>query len=360
MLNHKLKNITISLLLFTVVLSATACGNKKEDLVSKDLVSSEDGYGTETAKIGQLKGTKSFSGSVVYPVSATIYSQYNGVVMEKIEVEAGDKVKAGDLLVSIKPVTDETIAEQEAAIEKNREELNTGISNYKSQIASLENSIASSSGTQQQIYQVQKEKTERQLEYYEDDGERVQQDMKEELEILKTLKGDLNIYASYDGVIDSVQNVPEGTELTTSRELLTMHSESETFIYVSEGSSLKYNMSVQVEAGVGENRVIYEGKVVSANNVLDDAYQNGSATIKLNEKVPADLLKNITVKADLKKLNNVLLVKNYAVSTQNDKKYVTIVDGEKLMKRPVIVGTDDGEYMWIVKGLEDGQNVLIQ
>ena len=36
-----------------------------------------------------------------------------------------------------------------------------------------------------------------------------------------------------DGVTDKVENVPEGTELTTTRELVTMHSEEETFVYVS-------------------------------------------------------------------------------------------------------------------------------
>ena len=44
--------------------------------------------------------------------------------------------------------------------------------------------------------------------------------------------------------------------------------------------------------------------------------------------------------ADVKKLDNVLLVKDYAVTTQNDQTYITIVDGDKLKKRPVIVGAD--------------------
>lgn len=360
MLNRKNVKKISTLLLLSVILLQTGCGSKKADLVKAELVSSEDGFGVDTATISQLKEEKSFSASVVYPEASVVCSQYNGVVLKKIEVEAGDKVKKGDLLVSIEPVTEETISKQQEAIDKNLQELNKGIENYNSQIASLDASIASSTDVQQQIFQVQKEKTQRQLEFYKEDGEIVQQEMKAELEVLKTLQGDLNIYAPYDGVIDGVQNVPEGTELTVTRELLKMHSEDETFIYVSEGSSLKYNVPVIVEAGKGENRVTYEGRVISADNVLDDAYQTGAAYIKLNEKIPAENLKSITVKADIRKLNNVLLVKDFAVTTQNDMTYVSIVEGEKIKKRPVVVGAGDGSYVWIVRGLSEGQQVLIQ
>jgi len=357
MLNHRKK---IILLLGIASIAVCGCGNKKTDLVNSSLVYSEDGFGTDTAKIGELKESKSFSASVVYPVSTVIYAPYNGLIMEKVEVEYGDKVKKGDLLVSIRDITAETIAMQEDAIQKNLQELNKGIENYNSQIASLDNLIAASSGTQQQLYQVQKEKVQRQIEYYRQDGERVQNQMKQELEVLKTLEGDMNIYAPYDGVIDEIDNVPEGTELTTTREILKMHSEDETLLYVSEGDSLKYNMPVSVSVGVGETQATYTGRVVSADNVLDDAYQTNSAFIKLDEKVAADELKNITVTADIRKLNNILLVKEFAVTTQNDEKYVSIVEDGKVLKRPVITGGSDGENVWILKGVDEGQQVLIQ
>ncbi len=360
MLNHKFSLRIYALLLFGVLIIMSGCGNKKADLIGSDLIDSEEGFGTDKVKNGELKEEKSFSASVVYPESAVICSQYNGVILEKIEVETGDKVKKGDLLVRIKQVTEETIAEQEQAIAKNLEELNAGINNYNSQISSLEQSIASSSGLEQQIFQVEKQKVQRQIEYYKEDGDKVQQTMKDELEILKTLQGDLNIYAPYDCVVDTIGNVPEGTELTTTRELVTIHSEAESFVRVSEGSDLKYNMPVVVESGLGENKTVYEGRVISADNVLDDNFQSGAAYIKLNENVPADELNNLNVRADVKKLNNVLLVKSFAVSTQNDKSYVSIVEGNKIMKRPVIVGADDGSYVWIVRGLEEGQQVLIQ
>lgn len=356
MLNHK----KILFPCVAAVILLCGCGNKNADIINKNLVKSEEGFGMDKAAKGELKETKSFSASVVYPLSTIVYSPYNGLVMEKIEVEYGDKVKKGDLLVSIRPVTSETIAEQQTAIDKNLQELNKGIENYNSQIASLDQMISSTSGTQQQIHQVQKEKTLRQLEYYKQDGEKVQQNMKKELEVLKTLEGDMNIYAPYDGVVDKVENIVAGTELTTTREIVSIHSEAETLLYVSEGSSLKYNMPVTVKAGTGEAQKEYKGTVVSADNVLDDAYQSHGAYIKLEEKVNPDSLKSVTVIADVKNLKNVLLVKEFAVTTQNNQKYISIVDGDKVKKRPVVTGAGDGENVWILKGIEEGQQVLIQ
>lgn len=362
MLNHKSTHLSVKLVAVAAVLSIIlcGCGKNKADIIDKNLVNSEDGFGMDTAKIGELKETKTYSASVKYPITTIIYPPINGVIMQKIEVEYGDEVKKGDLLVSIKPVTDETIAEQEAAIERNKQDIDKAISNYNSQIAALDESIAASTGIDQQILTIQKEKVLRQLEYYQQDSEKTQLNMREDLESLKMLKGDLNIYAPYDGVIDNVENVVEGTELTTTRELLSMHSETHTLLVVSDGDSLKYNMPVTVNAGLREKQETYSGRVVRADNVLDDAYQNNEAYIKLDENVSSDKLKNITVTADVKKLNNVLLVKKFALTTQNNKNYISIIDGDKVMKRPVVAGADDGDYVWILKGVDEGQQVLIQ
>lgn len=360
MLNLRFARRTCALLLVGSLLLVGGCGKKNDQLLTDELVDSEAGFGLDEAKVGELRQEKKYSATVVFPQSATICGNYNGVILESFAVQAGDKVKKGDLLVNIQPITDETIAKQEAAIEKNLAEFNSGVASYNSQIASYDSAIASASGTQQQIYVLEKQKLERQLQFYQEDGQSVQQDMKEELDALKSIKGDVNIYAPYDCVIDSVLNVPEGTELTTTRELLKIHSEENNLIYVSEGGSLMYNMEVTVEAGLGDKRTSYKGRVVSANNVLDDEFEKNAAYVKLDEKVDAENLKSLTVVANVKRLNNVLLVKNFAVSNQNDVNYVSVVEGDKIMKRPVVVGAGDGTFIWIVRGLEAGQKVLIQ
>ena len=55
-----------------------------------------------------------------------------------------------------------------------------------------------------------------------------------------------------------------------------------------------------------------------------------------------------------------MLVKKFAVTEQNNEKYVSIIQDGKIMKRPVVTGSDDGENVWILKGIDEGQQVLIQ
>lgn len=359
MLNHKRKRLAFAGVMASLLLLG-GCGLETKELISEDLISEDEGFGVSTAAYGDYKETKTYSASLVYPTSTIITSDYDGVLMDHICVESGDVVKKGDLLVSIQQITPEVIANQEAAITKYQEELNQGIGNYQSQIESFRASIAASSGTQRQIYSIQEQKVERQLRYYQENGAREQDEMRQKLEKLKTLQGDINIYAPYDGVIDSVQAVPENTELTSQRELLTMHSEDALLIQVTDGSELKYNMSVSVSAGYGENRKTFTGHVISANNVLDDAYQTGAAYIKLDGEASVDELKNIEVTADVRALDHVLLVKEYAVSSQKEERYVSIIDEDRIMKRRVVTGGGNGDMVWVVKGLLEGQSVLIQ
>lgn len=339
----------------------TGCESKKEDsIISSELVSKEAGFGKDTAQTGDFVESQTFDAKRIYPISNVITSSYDGVWLKEINVEAQQEVKKGDLLVTIEPVTEEILAEKEAAIAKNKQELDKVLTSYQATMDNLQKNIASSSGTQQKLYQVQLEKTQKQYEWFQQDGNKDQEEMKAELEYLRSLQGDLNIYAPYDGVIDTISNVQSGTELDTTRELLTMHSEEQIMLEVSNGSNLRFGQQVTVETGSGEKIKSYQGTVISADNVRGDAFKSGSAVIRIEDKVSADELGNVRVKANVKELYNVLVIKNYAVSTEKDKNYVSILNGDKMMKRRVMTGGSCGEYTWILQGLEEGQIVTIQ
>lgn len=361
MLNHKLQRIMAGISMIVCVCIVTGCsGKKEENIISSELVSGESGFGQDTAQIGDFVESKTFDAKRIYPISNVITSQYEGVILEKINVQSGQNVKKGELLVSIEPITDELIAEKEAAIAKNKEDVDAVLTSYQATMNNLQNSIGASSGTQQKLYQVQLEKTQKQYEWYQKSGNRDQEEMKAELEYLRSLQGDLNIYAPYDGVIDTVSNVQTGTELDSSRELLTMHSEEQIMLEVGEGSSLRFGQIVTVETGSGDNIKSYKGTVISANNVRSDALKTGSAVIRLDDQVPAEELGNVRIKANIKELYNVLVIKNYAVSTEKDKNYVSILKDDQIMKRRVISGGNCGEYTWILQGVSEGQTVTIQ
>lgn len=361
MLSLKKRRIAAIAAMTVTVCAVTGCSSKKEEnIISSELVSEESGFGQDTATIGDFVEEKTFDAKRVYPISNVITSSYKGVYLTEINVEAGQTVKKGDLLVSIEPVTEELLAKKEADIAQNKQNADAVLASYQSTINNLSGDIGASSGTQQKLYQVQLEKAQKQYAWYQQNAAKDQETLKKELEYLRSIQGDLNIYAPYDGVIDTVSNVQKGMELDTTKELLSMHSEEQIMLEVSQGSSLRYGQQVTVETGSGEKIKSYKGTVISADNVRSDAFKYGGAIIRMDEEVPVEELKNVRIKANVKELHNVLVVKNYAVSTEKDKNYVSILDDDKIMKRRVMTGGSCGEFTWVLQGLSEGQTVTIQ
>lgn len=363
MLNHRKCQILIrySMIWGLVLLMVQGCGSvKKEDIISSGLIQDEEGFGTDTVKYGDFMKTKTFDAERIYPHSTVITAGYDKLVLDRICVEAGTKVKKGDLLVSIQPVTDESITKKKAEIKKNMEQFEAGKNNYQHNMEQLEEQIRSVSGVDLEIMQIELKKSQREYEWYVQDGTKVQEEMKASLEKLKSIKGDVNIYAPYDGVIDSISAVPAGTELTTKRELLKMHSEDQVLLSVSDAGKLRYQMPVTIQAGTGDKKETYTGTVVSADNIRTDSLKDGTAYIKMNEAADISELTNLVVIANEIELKNVLVVKEFAVSKEKKKNFVSIVDGDKVMKRHVVLGGTTGEMSWILQGVEEGQRVLIQ
>lgn len=362
MLNRKKnKRLAIAGALAVTFAMLTGCSGKDEgNIISSELVDEESGFGKDEAKLGDFVDEETLEAQRLYPVSNTITSPYNGVVLKEINVKAKQKVKQGDLLVTVEPVTDEFIQKKEADIAKNQEEYNKAVQSYQNTIANLQQTVANSSGTQKHLHETELAKTNRQYEWYVQDGLRVQQELQQELERYRSYPEDLNIYAPYDGVIDTINNVPKGTELNNTRDLLTMHSEEKVLLGISKGGSLRYGQSVTVETGSGKNIKTYQGTVISADNIRGDYLKDGTAIVRIDAEVSADELGNVRVKASTKELHNVLVVKSYAVTENKDQSYVSVLEDDKIKKRHVVTGGTCGGYTWILQGLEAGQSVTIQ
>lgn len=347
--------------IFFFALSVSGCGSESEsEVISSQLLGDEEAFGEDTAVYGDLIETKKYDAQQVYPITTVITTGKEDLIFDKVCVETNQTVKEGDLLVSIQPVTEDLLVKKEEAITKNKEEVEAGKSNYKSQMESVQSQMEGASGTTLQILQIQLQKLQRQYDWYVDNGDQVQNEMKADLEALKAIQGDVNIYAPYDGVIDSVASIEQGTELTSDRELLRMHSEEQVLLLVSQGSGLRYQMQVKITTGSGEKQMSYTGTVISADNIRIDALKNGSAYIRINEEVDTKTLKNVTITANEVELRKVLLVKSFAVSSEKEKKFVTIVDRDTFKKRHVVVGKRTDDTTWILDGVSEGQKVSIQ
>ncbi|MCI8371986.1 MAG: biotin/lipoyl-binding protein [Lachnospiraceae bacterium] len=357
MSNHKNKCL---LLLLGVLVLGGCTDSKKSSIISSELVSEESGFGIDEAKNGDFVDEVTLEAERMYPMSDHIAVEYDGVKLKEINVKTGQTVKKGDLLVTVEPVTEAIMAEKEAAITNNQEESRRVLESYQTTIDNLRNDIAASTGTQQKLYQTQLEKAQKQYEWYEQEASRAQKELEAERDRFRSLPADLNIYAPYDGVVDKISKIESGMELSSDKEIMTIHSEEQVLLNIKKGSQLRYGQQVKVETGSGENLKTYKGTIISADNIRGDDFKNGSAIVHIEDKIPSEELGNVRVKANTKELHNVLLVRNYAVNTEKEKDYISISEGDKIMKRRIITGGSCGGYTWVLQGIKEGQSVSIQ
>ncbi len=360
MRNKKLRAIAVlsslSLLLFT------GCGKDNGQLLKDSLVdiSGED-IGTATVDYGDLKLEQTFSGEAYYPIRNDLTSPVSGCALKEIVVKRNDTVKQGDLIATVEAVSPQQLQEKQDQIQKKRTDLENARANAQREIQSLQQTADTTSDpNQRQICLLRIQEQQLLMEHTETEYGEDLAKMEEELQQIQAAASVDGIYAPFDGIIDSVNPIPEGTILTADRSLGTIYSSKTILIRAKNPGDISYGQTAQVTAGVGKSRSQYTGTVVGADNALPDAIQNGELYIRLDEPVDPKLLTNIEVTAVGYHVEHVLMVKSSAIFEQKGQQYVYLLQDGELMQRHVITGGSDGTNTWILRGLSQGDVVSIQ
>ncbi len=343
------------------LLFLSGCGSD-ETLIEESLVDVEEqNVGTSTAEYGNLEAERTLSGTLYYPIRTELTSPVSGCAMKEIAVKQNDHVKAGDLIASLEPVSEDQRSEKQRQIEQKKAEIEK-VRNYTNQqIASYQQTMsASSDPNERQICQLKIQEQQMILDHmeteYADDIATLEAEM-QQIQSVESVEG---IYAPYDGVISNVYQIPEGTVLTEGRVIVEMYSEETVLVQAKNPGDIRYGQTVQVFGGVGDMRTEYKGTVVGADNPLEDSLKNDWLYIRLEEEFDPQALVNIEIKATGYQVENVLVVKAAAVFTQKEQQYVYLLEDGELKRRHVIVGGSDGTNTWILQGLSEGDVVSIQ
>lgn len=111
----------------------------------------------------------------------------------------------------------------------------------------------------------------------------------------------------------------------------------------------------------GNKEDVYKGTIYTFDNRLDVSTGTIRARAKFDNK-HGELLPGMFVTVALGKSEEeeVLLVPQQAISTDQNKKYVYLVDkDDKVIYREVILGKEHGDQRIILKGLEPGDRVIV-
>ena len=171
---------------------------------------------------------------------------------------------------------------------------------------------------------------------------------------------DNTLTAPFDGIIDYIEAYNVGDQIGEGQLLVKMHAGEEYCLAVEDiAGNFRYNMDVTVTAGPKNDTKTYHGKVVTAYNVLTPAVPEGKVLIRLEEETAEEELQmGLKCYADTEKLQNVLILDRKLIGLEEEKSYVSILEGDTIQKRYITEGLRNTKQVWIVDGISEEQKVI--
>lgn len=362
MLNKKYVRFGACFLLCLLVCLCVGCKKKKEnEIIDSELISEDNiSVGYAEIELGDFVDTANVSAEKVYGLTADLTFSFNEVEMERVYVETGDKVKQGDLIAKIKTPSQENIDNYAQSIQDERDLYATVLDSFTSRIEEKNSLAASASADDRAVYQAEAAQIAVEKEQYIYSMEKAITEMEAELEKLKNVSGQENLYAPFDGIVKSIAEVNEGDTVTSDYVIATIYAADNILFAFDNDAGFRFGTEVTIEAGVADNRQSFKGKVVAADNIMFEDYHTGRAYVMPTEEFDAEHLQNVTISGEIMRVKNVLVVDRLAI-TQNKEKYGVSVKFEEGTKfRHITLGAVGDDKAWILQGVEAGQSAAIE
>ena len=327
---------------YTEILSGLEAG----DMVKAEFKQS-GGSKEAVLTTGSVHSDFSATGFLYYPSAKRIINpvQYGTTYLDEVCVKQYQQVKAGETIAKIHVVSDPVEIERtEREIQRLNEQIawyiNEGEKDNKYQIKSLRKQL---------------------------------EDKQEYVDKLKNNAATKEIRAEFDGVITEITDRKPGELLDYKTSIGRLADDQSCFVMVEDtDGKLTYGTTVKVSyQDDSGNKKTEECQVVTINPLLlDKSLQSGEAIVKLPLEVAAEIagssrnnegwwsLSRVNIEAELRTVDNVLLVPKAAVKEVNRTLYVTVVEDNGVRRQQAFVsgGADSNNY-WVVTGLTEGTKI---
>ena len=175
------------------------------------------------------------------------------------------------------------------------------------------------------------------------------------------------IYAPADGLISSLEFIRDGAPVPRGTRICTFISYEDFSLSANcdLSGAVRHGQSVKVTSNILSAPI--ESRVVDAPMIRGE--ETGAFGVELppevvelaNDMISGNnrFMPNIRVEVERYSLDDVVVVPNSALQTENGKRYVYVVRDGALKKRFVATGLSDEKYTQILDGLEPGEYVSV-
>ncbi len=189
-----------------------------------------------------------------------------------------------------------------------------------------------------------------------------------ELDIISIEKNisERNIYSNLDGIITEF-NIKEG-RVTNNSSTISIYNDSiyELVSLVPQEDAILIEKNQQSDISLDGLEKIYSGYVLSVGKTAEIDTASGSQTPKVEIRVIIDEPDEKIVTGYngdalifLEKKKDVLLIRNEAVKTDDEGKYIFIVNGNSVNKTYIETSLTDGYFTSIISGIKENEQVVL-
>jgi len=335
--------------LFAVVVSAAACGGRVAEEVESEAVVSVK---TEAAALGSIRSVIHTTGmvnpapgaelAVVAPEAARIL---------EIPPAAGDRVRAGDLLVRFEiPNLTAEVQKQQAEVARAEAQIKNAVAAQTRASELFERGVAARKEVEDAARAVA-------------EAQAAQAQAQAGLAASRTLASRATVRANFDGVV--VRRTHNPGDLVDA-------AGSDPVLRVIDPRRLEVTAMVPITE-VNHVEVGAAGRLTSLSDAGDDnelrvisrpaAVDVGTAAVPVRLRFVASTTvpsgTPVEVEIDAQQHANVVLVSAAAIVREGDETAVFVADGDKAQRRTIQLGLTDGMHAEIVAGVSAGEHVIV-
>jgi len=176
---------------------------------------------------------------------------------------------------------------------------------------------------------------------------------------LEAAAGETYIYAPVDGLVRTVTKYGDGDMIPAGTELCVINEAGSQRIYgLSSSGEYVYGREVEVILGRSDSKKTYKGRIVSSPEVQGSEYYSTDIYISIDEKISS---RSTDGRATLSYtvLENVIAVPSNAITVQDGRATVQILEGDSVRTRSIVRGPAVGNTITVLQGLNVGDQIVV-
>lgn len=348
-------------LLAACLLTGTACA--ESDNILYTFSQEQANYETVAVTRGTFEQVYAQSAAPYYPHVHNLRVEVSGARFKEFNVNTGDEVTAGTVLMTFDRDVDTvgleqkriSLARSEEAFEKRKAQFDEEITNLAIQI----NETTDPWECEMLTLKMTRKELER--DKYVMETERSIAGARAELEELEADYAVTQLIAPVDGEVKILTYKQEGDRIGSNEVVMTI-TEPHGMIFLIDNSNgyFRYGMTVRMEIGTNSNRVEVQGKIVAADILIPEARRQNVAFLEVDVSKLEDVkLTRAQAYAQVYYLDNVLTVPKEAVTLAGGQYYVTMLIDGTPAKRFINYVKNSRDATLLFDGADEGDLVIL-